>query len=247
MPDHNHVETQVLAALEREPQVNPHRWPVRVEFNVVNRVLTLDGEVQSVAAKRHAYECASRIDGVDGIIDQLRVRPAEPRGDGAIRVAVVEALMGEASLRDCGVHALHKGMMETLRVAPNSRDMIAVSVEDGVVLLTGHVSSLSHKRLAGALAWWAPGCRDVLNELEVRPAEQDNDAEIADALRLILEKDPLLVHADDVGVRVRDRAVTLTGVVATDEERRMAEFDAWYVCGVRAVDNRLEVRRASRH
>jgi len=245
MPDHNHVETLVLAALEREPEVNPHRWPVRVEYDVVNRVLTLDGQVQNVAAKRHAYECATHIDGVEGVIDQLRVQPAEPRGDGAIRVAVVEALLGESSLRDCGVHALHKGLMETLRVAPNSHDMIAVTVEDGVVMLTGHVASLSHKRLAGALAWWAPGGRDVLNELEVRPAEQDNDAEITDALRLILEKDPLLVHADDIGIRVHDRAVTLTGVVTTEEERRMAEFDAWYVCGVRAVANRLEVRRAS--
>jgi osmotically-inducible protein OsmY len=245
MPDHNHVETLVLAALEREPEVNLHRWPVQVEYDVVNRVLTLDGQVQSVAAKRHAYECASLVDGVEGIIDQLRVQPAATRGDGAIRVAVVESLLGEPSLRDCGVHALHKGLMETLRVAPNSRDMIAVTVEDGVVMLTGHVASLSHKRLTGALAWWAPGGRDVLNELEVRPAEQDNDAEITDALRLILEKDPLLVHADDIGIQVRDRAVTLAGVVPTDEERRMAEFDAWYVCGVRAVANDIKVRRVS--
>ncbi|MCK7583398.1 MAG: BON domain-containing protein [Chromatiales bacterium] len=239
------MEKLVLAALEREPEVNLHRWPVRVEYDVVNRVLTLDGQVQNVAAKRHAYECASRIDGVDGVIDQLRVQPATTRGDGAIRVAVVEALLGEPSLRDCGVHALHKGLMETLRVAPNSSDMIGISVEDGVIMLTGHVSSLSHKRLAGALAWWTPGCRDVLNEPEVRPAEQDNDAEITDALRLIFEKDPLLVHADDIGVRVTDRAVTLAGVVTTAEERRMAEFDAWYVCGMRAVANDIEVRRVS--
>lgn len=243
MPEPNAVEKLVLAALEREPEVNLHRWPVRAEYDVVNRVLTLDGQVQSVAAKRHAYECACRVDGVDGVIDLLRVQPGEARGDGAIRVSIVEALMNEPSLRDCGVHALHKGVMETLRVAPNSHDMIAVTVEDGVALLTGHVSSLSHMRLAGALAWWAPGCRDVLNELEVRPAEQDNDGEIADALRLILEKDPLLPHVDDIGIRVHDRAVTLSGVVATDEERRMAEFDAWYVVGVRSVANRLEVRR----
>jgi osmotically-inducible protein OsmY len=42
-------------------------------------------------------------------------------------------------------------------------------VTDGVVLLEGHVISQSHLRFAGALAWWTPGRRDVINALEVRP------------------------------------------------------------------------------
>lgn len=243
MSEHNAVEKAVLAALEREPAVNLHRWPMRVEYDIANRGLTLEGEVQSIIAKRRAYECACGVDGVDGVIDRVRVRPSEPRGDGAIRASIIHSLMGEPTLRDCSLHAFHKGMMETLRVVPDSHDVIGLSVGDGVVELTGHVGSLSHKRLAGALAWWAPGSRDVLNELQVRPPEQDGDDEIADALRLVLEKDPLVLHADDIGIRVRDRVVTLSGLVATDEERRMTEFDAWYLVGVRAVDNRLEVRR----
>ena len=245
MTERTAVENAVLAALEREPAVNQHRRPVRVEYNVVNRALTLEGEVDNIIAKRRAYECVSRVDGVDGIMDQLRVRPSEPRGDGAIRASITQAMLGEPTLRDCTLHAYHKGIMETLRVPPDSKDVIGVTVVDGVVELTGHIGSLSHKRLAGALAWWAPGCRDVLNVMTVKPAEADNDGETADALRLVLEKDPLMPHADDLGISVRDHVVTLSGVVTNEEERRQVEYDAWYVVGVRDVVNHLEVRRVA--
>jgi osmotically-inducible protein OsmY len=115
-------------------------------------------------------------------------------------------------------------------------------VADGVVTLAGRVISLSHKRLAGVLAWWVPGCRDVVNRLEVAPPEQDNDDEIGDALRLALEKDPL-VHADQIRVSVRNRVVTLEGYVVTKEEMKMAEWDAWYLFGVEEVVNNIEVQK----
>jgi len=243
MTERTAVEKAVFAALEREPGVNLHRWPVRVEYNVVSRALSLEGEVENITAKRRTYECVCRVEGVDGVIDRLRVHPSVLRGDGAIRNSVTQTLLEEPSLRDCSVHVYHKGVMETLRAPPDSKDVIGVTVVDGVVELTGHVGSLSHKRLAGAFAWWAPGCRDVLNELSVEPPEADNDGEIADALRLVLEKDPLMLHADDLGINVRGSVITLSGIVTTEEERRQAEYTAWYLVGVRDVVNRLEVRR----
>jgi hypothetical protein len=38
-----------------------------------------------------------------------------------------------------------------------------MSVNNGVVLLDDHVNGLTQKRLAGVLAWWVPGNRDVIN------------------------------------------------------------------------------------
>jgi len=239
------VEKAVRAALERATGVNAHRGSLRIEYDIVQRAVLLEGEVDSITAKRRAYECVSRVNGVDGIMDRLRVRPGEPRGDGAIRASLTQSLLYEPSLRDCALHAMHKGIMETLRTPPGHHDVIGVTVTDGVIELTGHVGSLSHKRLAGALAWWTPGCRDVLNELDIEPPEADNDGELADALRLVLEKDPLMLHADDLGIGVRRQVVTLSGIVTTDEERRQAEYDAWYLVGVRDVVNRLEVRRVT--
>ena len=246
MAERTAVEKAVLAALEREPAVKQHRRPVHIEYNVVDRSLILEGEVDSIIVKRRAYECVSRVDGVDGIMDRLRVRPSEPRGDGAIRESITQAILNEPTLRDCALHVYHKGVMETLRVPPGGKDVIGVTVVDGVVELNGHVGSLSHKRLTGALAWWAPGCRDVLNEMKVVPPEADNDGEIADALRLVLEKDPLMPHADVIGISVRDHVVTLNGVVTNEEERRQTEYNAWYLVGVRNVVNHLEVWRIAR-
>jgi osmotically-inducible protein OsmY len=121
------------------------------------------------------------------------------------------------------------------------RGAIAFSVEDGVVTLNGDVPGLAHKRLAGVLAWWVPGSRDVINGMGVLPPEADSDDEIADSVRMALEKDPF-VDASQIRVGVKNSAVTLAGIVPSVSERDMAEFDAWYVFGVDRVDNRIEVR-----
>ena len=74
------------------------------------------------------------------------------------------------------------------------------------------------------------------------PPQIDNDDEVADALRLVLEKDPL-IHADQVGIHVHNKSVTLTGLVGNKEERKMAELDAWYLFGVNQVINEIIVSR----
>jgi len=44
-----------------------------------------------------------------------------------------------------------------------------------------------------------PGCRDVVDGLEVKPPEQDNDDELSDALSLVLEVDPMIPTRPDSG------------------------------------------------
>jgi osmotically-inducible protein OsmY len=110
-----------------------------------------------------------------------------------------------------------------------------------VVTLAGTVESLTHRRLADVLAWWTPGTCGVRNLIHVAPDEQDTDDEVSDALRIVLDKDPWL-DAATITVSVKDRTVTLKGVVSGQEHRRMAEQDAWYILGVHGVSNRLQVR-----
>ena len=86
-----------------------------------------------------------------------------------------------------------------------------------------------------------PGTRDVINGLEEVPPEDDNDDELRDAIRLVLEKDPF-VNASKLRVNSKDWVVTLEGLVPTETMKQMAERDAWYVLGVKAVVNRLEVK-----
>lgn len=234
------VLKQVEAALVREVHFN--RQTHHVEMELFDGALTLQGEVPDVACKKLALEAAAAVPGVRGIVDRLHVAPTERAGDGAVRDAACELLLRDVDFQNCTLRAWAKGRPETLREASeDSCGAIQVEVEDGVVTLTGQVISLSHKRVAGVLAWWARGCRDVVNGLEVVPPEEDSDDEVTDALRLVLETDPL-VPADQIGIRTRNHVVTLEGVVTTEEEKKRAELDAWYLFAVDRVINHIEVR-----
>lgn len=114
--------------------------------------------------------------------------------------------------------------------------MIGIRADDGVATLNGQLPSLSHKRLAGVLAWWVPGSRDVVNGVAVVPPEEDNNDEVTDAVRLVLEKNPF-VNADQIRAYTHDAAVTLEGLVMNETERRIAECDVWHVFGVDKVIN----------
>jgi osmotically-inducible protein OsmY len=242
MPVGQELIKQLHAALERDARINLHRYPIQLEID--DDALVLEGEVGTIAAKRLALEKAARLNGGQPIVDHLRVAPAQRKGDGDVRDATCAFLLNEPALMSCGLSVATKGAVETLREPmpdPESCGAIEVDVQDGVVALRGHVISLSHKRFAGVLAWWVPGSRDVINELQVRPYQDGNDDEITDAVRLALEKDPL-VDADQVRVDTRESVVLLQGYVVNEEEKRMAEIDAWYVLGVRDVINRIGVQ-----
>lgn len=242
MPEMTSVEKAVKAAFEHDRSMNLHRYPIRLEFDITRGSLTLEGEVENIIAKKRAFEIASQENRVQGVIDRLTVAPSERRGDGAIRDSLVQELLEEPVLLHCTIRAHNKGSMEILRESTEAPGMVInVVVNEGVIQLNGAVPSLSHKRLAGVLAWWTPGCRDVINGMQVTPPETDNDDEIADALRLVLEKDPL-IHADQIGIRVKNRIVTLTGLVGNKEEKKMAELDAWYLLGVNKVVNGIDIR-----
>lgn len=241
MPAKADVLKQVRAALEHEPRINLHRYPVSIDLDS-DGTLTLEGDAANIAAKKLALELGASIPGVSGIVDRLRVAPTEAMGDGAIRDHIRDALLQDSALEGCGISVRVKDQIEICRASgAKPPACIEVSVNDGVVTLNGRVSSLSHKRLAGLMAWWVPGSRDVINGLGVMPPEEDSDAAVTEAVRLALEKDPF-VNADQIRVGAKDSVVTLTGLVPKESEREMAEYDAWYVFGVDKVVNKILVR-----
>ena len=240
---HQDVVRQVKTALEREPRVKLHRFPLVIGRDQ-DGALILEGETENIAAKKLALELAASTPGVIGIVDRLRVAPARRMGDGEIRDHLRDSLLGEPVFENCAIRVEVNGNWETARepVSNHGRRVIDVAVENGVVTLDGTVDSVSHKSLAGALAWWVPGSRDVINGIEVAPPEEVSDSEITEAVHLVLEKDPVL-NADAIRVITRNRVVVLEGGVTSPGEREMAEMDAWYVFGVDLVINRLEVRQ----
>lgn len=228
----------VYAAFERDPAIDQHHYPIQVD--VEDDVLILKGEVENIVAKRLAPRIAAEVPDVNNIVNRLRVIPSERRGDGAILDSVYQALAQESAFHDYAVVTQITDVPAAGAPRDSAKGIIEVSVDNGAVTLMGDVESLTHRRLAEVLAWWTPGCTDVNNRLHVVPDEQDSDEEITDALRIVLDKDPWL-DATQIGMRVRDRVVTLDGLVRSQEQRHMAEYDAWYIQGVHKVINHIEV------
>lgn len=230
----------IRAALEREPRVNLHGHPIELAFE--DGVVTVTGAVGGIAAKKLALEIAARPAPVTGIVDRLRVEPSEQMEDGAIRDHVCNALSSEPAFMQYAVQAVVKQELEEVRGTAQRglERVIEVEVKEGVVILNGRAESVSHKRLAGVLAWWVPGSRDVVNGIEVWSDTEENDEELVDLIRIVLEKDPL-VNASQITVRSKEGVVTLEGAVQTPNNRRAAESDVWYVLGVNEVVNSLVV------
>jgi osmotically-inducible protein OsmY len=232
---------KVRATLRSEPSLGARFHPTELEI-AGDGVLTLGGEVESVKAKKLALERVAAVPGITGIADRLHVRPATRMTDKEIRVHVRDMLLEEASFRDLELHELADGEDRFVHGTPASaRGSIAFEVKDGIVTLNGRVPGLTSKRLAGVMAWWVPGVRDVINGVAAEPPEDDGPDMIAEAVRVVLEKDPF-VDASQVRVGVRHTLVRLTGLVPTATEREAADRDAWCVLGVDNVINEIEVR-----
>ena len=240
--DKDAVRKQVHAALERESRIHLHRHPVRIES--ADGTVTLEGEVGDVGAKKLALELAASVRGVRTVVDRLRVASGERRGDGAVRDSLARLLLEQPELKSCSFNMKTNEKMVLLRrVDRDAVGDIEISVTDGVILLEGHVISQSYLRFAGALAWWTPGRRDVINALEVRPAYEDRDDEVAEVMRLVLEADPEL-DSDFIRTNCNDKVVILEGSVPNEQQKRRAELDAWSLFAIKGVVNRLQVSRS---
>jgi osmotically-inducible protein OsmY len=227
------------AALRSEPRLAGHAQAIRVRL--AENALVLEGEVPNVAAKKLALERTAALPAVEGIVDRLRVTPAARMGDGEIADHLRDALIQEPIFGDCAIEIRRGSRIEVAQRPLAKAGEVFIEIESGVVTLNGQVPSLARKRLAGVLSWWVPGSRDVINGIAVEPPEEDSDNEIAEAVRIALEKDPF-VEASQIRVGVRNATVRLAGLVPTESERDMAEFDAWYVFGVDRVINDIAVR-----
>ena len=232
---------KALAAIRSEPRIGPHFRPDRLEADPAG-VLTVEAEVDSLAQKRLALERIAGTPGVNGIVDRLRVRPATPMSDGGIADDLRRRLAEEPAFRNLEIAERRRGRLEPVSGVPGgAAGRIEFEVGEGVVTLDGAAPSLASKRLAGAMAWWIPGVRDVVNGVAVEPPEEDAPIQIEEAVRLVLEKDPF-VDADQIRVGVRGAVVRLTGLVRSPGMRETAEDDAWRVFAVDDVINRIEVR-----
>ncbi|TQJ24863.1 osmotically-inducible protein OsmY [Micromonospora sp. A202] len=120
---------------------------------------------------------------------------------------------------------------------------IGVSVDQGVVTLTGFVDGAARSWVATRSAQRVRGVRAVADEIEVRlPGTPGRtDAEVALAASRALEWDSF-VPAERLDVTVANGWLMLRGEVEFGWQRRAAEGELRRLDGVRGLTNLIEVR-----
>ncbi|MBI5236625.1 MAG: BON domain-containing protein [Deltaproteobacteria bacterium] len=220
-----HANELILRALKAgltgKAHIDLQRNPLQLRYDA--GTIIIEGVVGSIAQKRRALLCAMTLEGVEGVVDRLKVAPARQMSDADIKRHFYDAMHDDGALKGCD---------------------ITIEARQAIIDIEGVVLSLSHKRLAGALAWWVPGSMEVINSLEVEPPEDDSNDELVDGIRLVLEKD-VLVKTSSLAVSALDSVVTIEGVVSSEAVKDASENDCWYVWGVNDVINNLRVEKRS--
>ena len=119
---------------------------------------------------------------------------------------------------------------------------IGVSVQDGVVTLTGVVRSSTEKLLAEQEAKRVDGIVGVVNDIHVRVPHVDPrpDAEIARHVVAALQAD-LRFSSESVKITVKGRRVILEGRLEWHYQRGRAELAALRVRGIKGCTNLIKL------
>ncbi|HDR9273776.1 TPA: BON domain-containing protein [Burkholderia vietnamiensis] len=130
----------ITFALGWQEALRDHKIAVEVDHGCV----TLDGEVDHAYQSRAAEAMVSRMIGVVGVANRIRVRADQTVPDVGARIA--DALARRARRESSG---------------------ISIDASDGVVTLSGTVASLADKRAVCGAAGAVRGVRQVVDRLTV--------------------------------------------------------------------------------
>jgi len=217
MPDDMTLQAMVMDELAWTPNVDAAHIGVAARAGVV----TLSGIVGSLAEKVAAEQAARRVKGVQGIAQEIVVRPpsAHRHADEEIAERALKILNWDLEVPD---------------------ERIQVKVENSVVTLAGSVAYQFQKQAVERDIGRLGGITEIVNLIEVRPGDvqvatpEAVHNKIQNALRRNAE-----VEASHVDVEVTGSKVILRGKVKTWWERSLVESAAWSAPGVTEVDDQL--------
>jgi osmotically-inducible protein OsmY len=138
--------------------------------------------------------------------------------------------------------SIHQAVVIELKYDPKiTPSDIAVAVKDGVVTLSGYVSSYWEKDAAEAAVKRVNRVRGVANDVEVKLTTKRTDPEIArDA---VYELDGHVgIPTDKIKVTVKNGWLTLEGAVDWQYQKTLAESAVKKLRGVIGVINNIEVK-----
>src|ERR1700731_4105198 len=138
--------------------------------------------------------------------------------------------------------AIRESVLSELKWDPKiSSPDIAVAVKDGVVTLSGFVSSFWEKDAAEKAVKRVYGVRGIANDIEVKLFWQRTDPEIArDAVHEL--DSHISIPSDRIKVTVKNGWVTLEGTVDWEYQKNLAKSAVKKLKGVTGVTNNIEIK-----
>ncbi|MCZ8542720.1 BON domain-containing protein [Mesorhizobium qingshengii] len=139
--------------------------------------------------------------------------------------------------------ALRQNILDELEFEPSiDAAHIGVAVEDGIVTLTGHVSSYWEKTTAENVVKRVKGVKGLAEEIEVRLVGLKGTADDEIAKRAV---DAITwnvsIPRDKVQVKVQDGWITLTGKLEWQYQKNAAAEAVRGLAGVVSVANQIEI------
>lgn len=127
----------------------------------------------------------------------------------------------------------------------NTFNAIGISVQNGLVTLSGHARTYVDRDSALALVSTYPGVKDVIDEIQVDPTSVEDDRIRLEVARAIYSYASLNKYAIDpakpIRISVQNGNVELYGTVDTQADKNTAFIRANGVPGVFSVKNYLQV------
>ena len=123
---------------------------------------------------------------------------------------------------------------------------IGVTVQDGIVSLTGIVDTYAKKLEAESATKKVAGVKAVVEEIEVRVPTiwNKSDKEIAVEVLAGLKANLIVPH-DKVTIKVENGWVTLEGELSWNYQSDAARYAATYLSGVKGVSNNIKIKSES--
>jgi osmotically-inducible protein OsmY len=120
---------------------------------------------------------------------------------------------------------------------------IGVAVKEGIVTLTGYVTSYFEKKISERIVKRVANVKAVVDELDVKlpGSSERSDLDIAESALLALQLH-VLVPRDRVQLIVEDGRVTLDGEVDWHYQRAAAEDALKSMLGVKGILNKIIVK-----
>ena len=235
------VEGRVHGALS----YNKYLDSTDIEVDNNKGAITLSGKVSSDTERDLAEQVASSMEGVSSVSNKIEVdldlaprsRPAwlQKNIDATTTAAVKSRLMANKDMHDMNIH---------------------IVTRDGIVALSGTVSSLAQEEKAKEITYNTRDVMDVKSELKIADAstlsEKANNASV-NVSRAVSDtwisskiRSSLIFNSDfpgsSINVSTTNGKVTLEGFARNPAQRNEIEKTINDFYGVREVQNNLKVR-----